>query len=268
VIREGRQIAIVGKPNVGKSSLFNWLLGAERAIVTDVPGTTRDLLRETVDFGGVRLSLVDTAGSRDVQDEIEREGVARAHRVHDVADLVCVMLDASRPLDADDEGVLARTAKSPRLIMINKIDLPRAWDTDDLNAAMARTQEPNLRARDAVSGVYAGVGHGGGAEIEVSLKTGAGLSSLRAAIAQALEFTEPRVEEPMVTNLRHESLLRDARESIDRALAGLDQAGLRLNEELVLADLAAARCAFDEVVGKRTSEDILRAIFERFCIGK
>ncbi|MCX6545149.1 MAG: tRNA uridine-5-carboxymethylaminomethyl(34) synthesis GTPase MnmE [Acidobacteria bacterium] len=250
VIREGRQIAIVGKPNVGKSSLFNWLLGAERAIVTDVPGTTRDLLRETIDFNGVRLSLVDTAGSRDVQDEIEREGVARAHRAHDVADLVCVVLDASRPLDVDDEGVLARTARVPRVIVVNKIDLPRAW----ILAAL------RIEA------------------LEISLKTGAGLSALHDAIQQGLEFTEPRVEEPMVTNLRHESLLHDARESIARALAGLDDtvcalAGLdqvapHLNEELVLADLAAARRAFDEVVGKRTSEDVLRAIFERFCVGK
>ncbi|MCX6537977.1 MAG: tRNA uridine-5-carboxymethylaminomethyl(34) synthesis GTPase MnmE [Acidobacteria bacterium] len=240
IIREGRQIAIVGKPNVGKSSLFNWLVGAERAIVTDIPGTTRDLLRETVDFEGVRLSLVDTAGIRDVQDEIEREGVARARRVHSVADLVFAILDASRPLEADDEEVLARTAKAPRLVIVNKVDLPRAWTTVEL------VDVP----------------------VEISLKTGAGLSTLRDAIGRALEVAEPRVEAPLVTNIRHEALLRDARESIDRALLGLEAMGERLNEELVLADLAAARRAFDEVVGKRTSEDILRAIFERFCIGK
>jgi len=249
VIREGRQIAIVGKPNVGKSSFFNWLLGAERAIVTDIPGTTRDLLRETVDFDGVRLSLVDTAGSRDVLDGIEREGVARARRVHDVADLVLVMLDASRPLDVDDDGVLARTAKAPRLILVNKIDLPHAWNTGDVKKA-------------------AGSGCRAGAVIEISLKTGAGLSALRGSIKRALEFVEPHVEEPLVTNIRHESLLCVARESIVRALAGVDEAGERLSEELVLADLAAARRAFDEVVGKRTSEDVLRAIFARFCIGK
>ena len=240
VIREGRQIAIVGKPNVGKSSLFNWLIGAERAIVTDIPGTTRDLLRETIDFDGVRLTLVDTAGIRDVHDEIEREGVARAHQVHGVADLVLVMLDASLPLEADDEEVLARTAKVPRVVIVNKVDLPRAW------IGGQRVDVP----------------------VEISLKTGDGLSALRDAIRRALEFTEPRVEEPVVTNIRHEGLLRDAGESINRALSGLDAMGERLNEELVLADLAAARRAFEEVVGKRTSEDVLRAIFERFCIGK
>ena len=352
VIREGRQIAIVGKPNVGKSSLFNWLLGAERAIVTGIPGTTRDLLRETVDFDGVRLSLVDTAGSRDVQDEIEHEGVARARRAHDVADLVCVMLDASRPLDVDDDGVLLRTARTPRLVIVNKIDLPHAWNTNDLNAAVARAWDsgqveemPTLfpepgrgtpqrgcvqnhvaaeRGLQPSLGLLVPSGAGefeqcdtatgaecrAGAVIEISLKTGAGLSALRGAIKRALEFAEPRVEEPLVTNIRHESLLRDARESIVRALAGLDEteqvlpgveetarafavvdesdrapergeslaleAGssdpapvrARLSEELVLADLAAARRAFDEVVGKRTSEDVLRVIFERFCVGK
>jgi len=353
VIREGRQIAIVGKPNVGKSSLFNWLLGAERAIVTGIPGTTRDLLRETVDFDGVRLSLVDTAGSRDVQDEIEHEGVARARRAHDVADLVCVMLDASRPLDVDDDGVLVRTARTPRLVIVNKIDLPHAWNTNDLNAALARAWDsgqleatPTLfpepgkgtpqrgsvvqnhaaaerclqPSRELLvpsgAGEFEQCGTAEGAEgragvvIEMSLKTGAGLSALHGAIKRALEFAEPRVEEPLVTNIRHESLLRDARESIVRALAGLDEteqvlpgveetaralavvdesdrasgrgeylaleAGssdpapvrARLSEELVLADLSAARRAFDEVVGKRTSEDVLRAIFERFCVGK
>jgi len=240
VIREGRQIAIVGKPNVGKSSLFNWLLGAERAIVTDIPGTTRDLLRETMDFEGLRLSLVDTAGIRDVDDEIEREGVARARRVHSVADLVLVMLDASGPIGADDEELLARTANAPRLVIVNKVDLPRRWNSGDL----------------------------AGVPVEISLKTGAGLPLLRDAIARALELAEPRVEAPLVTNIRHEALLRDARESVDRALSGLEAMGERCNEALVLADVAAARRAFDEVVGKRTSDDILRAIFERFCIGK
>ena len=326
VIREGRQIAIVGKPNVGKSSLFNWLLGAERAIVTDIPGTTRDMLRETMDFDGVRLSLVDTAGIRDVDDEIEREGVARARRVHSVADLVFVMLDASGPIDADDEEVLARTANAPRLVIVNKVDLPRAWTLSQLDVAPTGLSDPNQNVSppgnvfqhdatprmrsdtsrelapagdtpDVDAGIGGGVGapgavdvpvemslktgaglaigdtgagldHGDGAAIEISLKTGAGLPLLRDAITRALEFAEPRVEEPLVTNIRHEALLRDARESVDRALSGLEAMGERFNEELVLADLAAARRAFDEVVGKRTSDDILRAIFERFCIGK
>jgi tRNA modification GTPase len=242
VIREGRQVAIVGKPNVGKSSLFNWLVGAERAIVTDIPGTTRDLLREAVDFDGVRLSLVDTAGIRDVQDEVEREGVARARRVHEVADLVCVVLDGSRPLERDDEEILAQEGKTPRLVIVNKVDLPRAWPAGEVELT--------------------------GIAMEVSLKTGAGLSALRDAIGRALDVGEPRVEEPLVTNIRHEVLLRAARESLDRALSGVEAMGERFREELVLADLAAARRAFDEVVGKRTSEDVLRAIFERFCIGK
>jgi tRNA modification GTPase len=261
IIREGRQIAIVGRPNVGKSSLFNWLLGAERAIVTDIPGTTRDLLRETIDFDGVRLSLVDTAGIRTVQDEIEREGVARARQVHGVADLVLVVLDASRQLDDDDWEIVAGTAATPRLLIVNKTDLPRAWSPGRLSEGSPRANQDDARQ-------FPGAGRAVDKPVEISLKTGAGQAELRAAIARTLELAEPRVEEPLVTNIRHESLLRDARESVTRALRGLEQTAGGLSEELVLADLAAARGAFDEVVGKRTTDDLLRRIFERFCVGK
>lgn len=238
MIREGFQLAIVGRPNVGKSSVFNWLVGTERAIVAAAPGTTRDLLHETIDLAGVRVGLVDTAGIRTSDDEVEREGVARARQAKRAADFVCVVLDASQALDATDRDVLAATQSAPRVVIANKIDLPRAW---------------------ADAGVEA---------VAVSLKTGAGLDELRRALARALEFVEPRRDEPLVTNLRHEALLRDAREAIGRALNGLEEARDALDEELVLADLAGARRAFDEIVGKRTSEDVLRAIFARFCIGK
>ena len=256
MIREGRQIAIIGRPNVGKSTLFNWLVGADRAIVNAAPGTTRDLLRETIDFEGVRLSLVDTAGIRHVDDEVEREGVARAHGARGVADLVLVVLDASRPLEQEDRDLLAATEGTPRVVIVNKADL--------LTAGAAFAAGGSFGGPRALGGTEA-LGVRG---VEVSLKTGAGLDALRAVMRDALEMeTAPR-DEPMVTNLRHESLLRVARESVDRALTGVDAAGESLNEELVLADLAAARQAFEEVVGKRTSEDVLRAIFARFCIGK
>jgi len=240
MIREGRQIAIVGRPNVGKSTLFNRLVGADRAIVTAAPGTTRDLLRETIDFDGVQLSLVDTAGIRNVDDEAEREGVARAHGARGVADLVVVMLDASRPLEEDDRDLLASTRSTPRVVVANKIDLPRAWIAID----------------------------GGERAIDVSVKSGAGLEDMRAAMRRALEIEAPPSDEPLVTNLRHETLLRAARESVDRARCAIGEAGETLCEELVLADLSAARHAFEHVVGRRTSDDVLRAIFERFCIGK
>ena len=123
-MREGAQVAIVGAPNVGKSSLFNALLNANRAIVTAVPGTTRDLVTERTDMGGLMLALVDTAGVRESSDVVEQEGVARARAAAGVAELVLVMLDRSRPLDEDDRAVLRDTERSRRLVVVNKSDLP------------------------------------------------------------------------------------------------------------------------------------------------
>ena len=139
VIREGRHIAILGKPNVGKSSLFNQLVGTDRAIVAAGPGTTRDMLRETIDLDGIRLGLVDTAGIRASDDEVEREGVVRARGAASVADLVVLVLDRSRPLDEIDDALLRETAAAPRVVVVNKIDLPAAWS--------AENQKPEARSR-------------------------------------------------------------------------------------------------------------------------
>ncbi|MCX6549599.1 MAG: tRNA uridine-5-carboxymethylaminomethyl(34) synthesis GTPase MnmE, partial [Acidobacteria bacterium] len=236
MIREGRHIAILGKPNVGKSSLFNELVGTDRAIVTALPGTTRDLLRETIDLDGIRLGLVDTAGIRLSDSEVEREGVVRARRAAAVADLVVLVLDQSRPMEVIDESLLSETAGNSRVVVANKADLASAW------------------TRDGV--------------VVVSLKTGAGVDSLRAAMLRALNAAEPLRDGALITNLRHEALLREAHASLARAIGNLEQAGESACEELVLADIADARRAFEEVTGKRSSEDLLAAIFERFCIGK
>lgn len=126
LVREGAVVAIVGAPNVGKSSLFNALLNASRAIVTDLPGTTRDVLTERVDMGGLSLALVDTAGLRETTDVVEREGVERARQALAVADLVVVVLDGSRPVDEEDRATLAVTAGRRRVVVVNKADLPDA----------------------------------------------------------------------------------------------------------------------------------------------
>ena len=135
VIREGRHIAILGKPNVGKSSLFNQLVGTDRAIVAAGPGTTRDMLRETIDLDGIRLGLVDTAGIRASDDEVEREGVMRARGAAGVADLVVLVLDRSRPLEDVDRALMRETASSPRIVVVNKIDLAAGVDGRELEAA-------------------------------------------------------------------------------------------------------------------------------------
>jgi tRNA modification GTPase len=239
VLREGRLVAIVGRPNAGKSSLFNALAGAERAIVTALPGTTRDVLTERVDIGGVPVTLVDTAGLHEASDAIEAEGVLRAEQARRIAALTVVVIDGSAPIDAADRRIVSDSPR-PRLIVASKSDLPRAWTTtaefDD------------------------------GAEVvEVSAKTGAGLDALRACIVAALTEREEMRDVPAMSNVRHLELVDRAMASLDQAIASLDAGA---TEELVLADLGAARRALEELTGHRTPDDLLRHIFERFCVGK
>ena len=235
LIREGLTVAIVGRPNAGKSSLFNRLAGAARAIVTDVPGTTRDLLTERVDIGGVPFTIVDTAGQRAAAgDAIEEEGIARARAAAAAADLTIVVLDRSQALTSDDRALLAETSTRRRLIIASKCDLPAAW-----NAAEA-------------------------AALAVSSLTDEGIGGLRSALAAFAGIDVLRDRAP-IANLRHVTLLEKARDAIARARAA---AADGVPEEFVLADLHEARGRFDEITGARPQDEVLRVIFERFCIGK
>jgi tRNA modification GTPase len=242
LIREGRMVVIAGRPNVGKSSLFNALVGTNRAIVTPIAGTTRDLLTEQLDVCGVPITLVDTAGLRAVADVIEEEGVRRAERAQEGAALTLLVLDRSQPLGSDDERLLRETSGS-RLMIGNKSDLETAWAADD----------------DHVSG--------GGPVLPVSAATGAGLDALRTAIVVALSggSDEDWRDTPMLSNLRHLQQVDQALTAVDRGLEGLRQGA---TEELVLAELGDARDALESLVKARSSDDLLAHIFSRFCIGK
>ena len=242
MIREGAHVVIAGRPNVGKSSLFNALAGADRAIVTEVPGTTRDLVTERIDIDGIPVTLVDTAGVRDTIDIVEREGVARGDRARAIADVVLVVLDASEPRTEDDDRLLAQAASDRRVIAHNK--------TDRLSAEELRRQQGLA---------------GDGRDVFVSASTGTGVAALRATIASALTAGESRREPAALSNVRHIALLEAARMSLDAARSA---AATAAPEEFVLADLQLARQRFDEVVGRRTTDDLLTHIFERFCIGK
>ena len=238
LIREGAQVAIVGSPNVGKSSLFNALLNAKRAIVTAIPGTTRDLLTERADIGGWSLSLIDTAGVRETADIVEKEGVSRARDTIGVADLTIVLLDRSRPLSNDDRELIGMTASRPRLVVWNKIDLPPSQPLEPLDPVPA---------------------------IAISASTGRGLDRLIEAIGIALGSGEEQRDRPQVTNVRHAMLLERTRESLTCASGALEA---EISEEFPLLDLQEASAALQEITGKRTADDLLRHIFERFCIGK
>jgi tRNA modification GTPase len=242
LIREGAQVAIAGKPNVGKSGLFNALLGAGRAIVAPLPGTTRDLVTETADIDGLRVELVDTAGIREGADEVETEGVTRARQTWTTADVVMVVVDGSQPLETADVELLRETSALPRLVVGNKHDLTPAWSSADV-----------------------------GEPVEfVSSKTGDGLDALRRQLRSTLEGPRTSVgrDTAAVTNVRHAALLERARDALRRACESVDQPGGPVPEEFVLTDLQDARAALEEVTGKRASEDLLRHIFSRFCIGK
>jgi tRNA modification GTPase len=244
VVREGRLIVISGPPNAGKSSLFNVLLGADRAIVTDVPGTTRDVLSERVDIGGVPVTLVDTAGLRDASDAIEAEGVRRARAAQHVAALTVVVLDRSAPLPAS-LGELTASPAEPAIVVVNKIDLPAAWSVDEIG------QRPKAEGQREI--------------VEVSVLTGAGLDALRRRLIAALTDREDLRDPPAISNVRHLSLVDAARNALAQAEHSL-KAGA--TEELVLAEIASARRALEEITGRRTPDDLLEHIFSSFCVGK
>ncbi|HUL71726.1 MAG TPA: tRNA uridine-5-carboxymethylaminomethyl(34) synthesis GTPase MnmE [Vicinamibacterales bacterium] len=239
VLREGRMVVIVGRPNAGKSSLFNALVGAGRAIVTEIPGTTRDVLTERVDIGGVPVTLVDTAGLRDAADAIEAEGVERAQQARRIAALTLVVIDRSQPVDDDDRRILEESPR-PRVIAASKADLPAAWTP----------ASAEFSSQDAV---------------EVSVLTGRGLSVLRDRIVAILAEREDLRDPPAISNVRHLELVSRAAEWLDAAIRALDAGA---TEELVLTDLGSARRALEELTGRRTPEDLLRHIFSKFCVGK
>jgi tRNA modification GTPase len=239
VVREGRHVVIAGPPNAGKSSLFNVLVGASRAIVTDVPGTTRDMLTERVDIGGLAITLVDTAGLREATDAIEAEGVARARQAQEVSALTLIVIDGAAPLAAEARDVV-RAIAGARLIVASKADLARAWPPVDLGLA-----DGDVHA--------------------VSVVTGDGLDGLRSAIVAALTARDDLRDPPAITNARHLALVEAAGAAVGRASEAI-AAGA--TEELVLVEIAEARRALEEITGRRTADDLLRHIFATFCVGK
>jgi tRNA modification GTPase len=238
LVREGAHVVLAGPPNAGKSSLFNALAGAGRAIVTAVPGTTRDLLTEIVEIDGVPMTIVDTAGLRaEADDVIEAEGIARAEAARSIAELVIVVLDRSQALDADARRVLEESSRVRRVIAASKSDLPAAWNAD--------VETPGA--------------------IHVSAASGEGLGALREAMSAALAGAPPTRDAPAITNARHVDLIERAHDALSRAAAA---ARSGTPEEFVLVDINDARAALEEVTGRRTADDLLARIFSQFCIGK
>ena len=239
LLQDGARIAITGRPNVGKSSLFNRLVRSERAIVTDVPGTTRDTLSESIDLGGVPVVLTDTAGLRETSDNVESLGIERTHRAMGDADLVLLVLDGANQLGPEDEELLKQTSDTRRLVVMNKSDLP--------------SFQPLARCVEDVEA------------INVSARTGEGLSALHTAILAKLNSAGAENGSLLITNARHYDLLCSAKRELESARACFRD---RHSEELVLAPLHNALKFLGQITGETTTEDILSEIFATFCIGK
>ncbi len=253
LLNEGVPCAIVGRPNAGKSTLFNALLGRERAIVADIPGTTRDTVEERVNFGGTLLRLIDTAGLRDTEDAVERLGVERSRAAMEGSELILAVVDSSAPVTPEDIALLRaveRTGK-PWIFIAAKKDLVK-----------------NSRAVGCVTG-----GDGGpaalkstlAASVELSAKTGEGLDKLEAAVAAL--FPEPPAGQAgaLLTNARQAEAANRALEALRRGAEAL-QAGMP--PDAVVADVEEAMSALGELTGRTVREDVTARIFERFCVGK
>ena len=242
LLRDGLKVTLVGRPNVGKSSLFNKLLASERAIVTDIPGTTRDSLSETINLHGVPVLLTDTAGVRDSTDEVEHLGVERTRRAIADADLVLIVLDGSQPLTLEDRNIFNEVAQISYIIALNKSDL----------SSFKSNRDGHLKDQAV-------------AVVSVSAKTGAGLDALSAAILEPFATFDMNDTGLLVTDARHFDLLQRTHSALSSSLSLFEQ---RASEELVLVGLYDGLRFIGEITGETTPDDVLSQIFATFCIGK
>jgi tRNA modification GTPase len=244
LFRDGLKVTLVGRPNAGKSSLFNGLLGHGRAIVTDIPGTTRDTITESIAFEGIPLVLTDTAGLRTASDDIESIGVQRTKREAADSDLLIVVVDGSQPSNDKDQNVLDEITDGRYVIALNKSDLP-TFSTATVGQGSFGTKALHV--------------------VPVSAKTEAGLEALRAAILQPFTIASTNGDGLLITNARHYDLLQRA---IDGIHSSSHLLSTRASEELILVGLHNALRYLSDVTGETTADEILGQIFSTFCIGK
>jgi len=247
LIRDGIKVAIVGRPNVGKSILFNALLGTDRAIVTDIAGTTRDQLHEKLTIGDIPVSLIDTAGLRETTDTVETIGVERSLRTMADADLVIVLLDGSEPTGDEDLEILKNVTDLTHLVALNKID--------KISETQAISVIDRFRSESPAERVV----------VSISAKTGTGLGNLKTAMIQPFDPSEDATTGFLVSDARHFDLLNRSCEEIDQSIEALHQ---KASEEIVLIGLHNALRFLGEITGETTTEDMLTRIFATFCIGK
>jgi tRNA modification GTPase len=270
VVREGFRMAIVGRPNAGKSSLFNRLVESERAIVTATPGTTRDTVSERVSMDGIPVELIDTAGLRNREgiDEAERLGIARTREAMADADVVLLVVDATVGISQEDHAVLERGASGGSAVLVawNKSDLAAGDCSDaereaDSSAALRNDKQITLRNDKQIT-----LRNDKQITLRTSALTGEGIEELRTAIVEAVAGAEGGLRESaMLTNMRQHQAVEQALRGLDAAQAAV---AVGIPHEMLLLDLYESLHGLDALTGATTSEDVLRLIFSRFCIGK
>ena len=243
ILREGLATAIIGRPNVGKSSLLNTLLRQDKAIVTDVAGTTRDVIEEYVNVKGVPLKLIDTAGIRETDDEVEKIGVDRSRQAIQQADLILLVFNQSEKLTAEDEALIEATKGQNRIILLNKTDLDQQLNVDKLS---------QLIANDPI--------------VSTSMMTQAGMDELQDKIAE-LFFSGQTGERDAtyVSNTRHIALLEEAEDALSEVLNGI---ALDMPVDLVQIDMRRAWDLLGEITGDSVQDELITKLFSQFCLGK
>ncbi len=243
IIREGLNVAIIGKPNVGKSSMMNALLREARAIVTEIPGTTRDTIEEVISIKDIPVKLTDTAGIRETEDQIERIGIEKSKESFNRADLVIFIVDGSSPLSGEDRKIMSKIGGRKAIVLINKIDLGLKAEEEELRITLP----------------HAGI-------IKASIRNNVGIEELEQEIASMVYGGQIKQEESLlVTNVRHMELLEKAKAAINDALAMAKN-----TEALDFIEVDVRRCweLLGEIIGESVTEDIIDQVFARFCLGK
>lgn len=243
IIKDGLRTAIVGRPNAGKSSLLNALLQEDRAIVTDIPGTTRDTIEESIKIGGVPLVLMDTAGLRETDNQVEKIGIERAKRSMEQADLVLAVIDGSHPLEKEDKELLSSLKGRKSMVILNKYDLPQEVDEEEIKALAGDAPVVSLSAR-----------------------YGSGMEELEEALRRLTETQDRDAGRRLfLTNLRHVDLVKKALEAVRRAQQSLQDG---MPADCITVDLVEAWNRMGEITGETVDNELINKIFERFCVGK
>lgn len=243
ILRDGLNVAIIGKPNVGKSSLMNELLKETRAIVTEIPGTTRDTIEEVISIKNIPVRLTDTAGIRETEDKIEQIGIEKSKKSFNEADLIIFVMDSSREISEEDKEIINIIGNRKAIVLINKIDLGAKWNKEDISAMM-----PNASV------------------IETSMLQRLGVTEIEDEIVNMVYSGNVKQNDSlMITNVRHKELLERAFNSLKDAY---NMAVMREAMDFIEVDVKAAYDYLGEIIGETVSDDIINEVFARFCLGK